>query len=565
MGRYRQSVNELIKYTYASFDTEGRFLEIINPASLGAGPSYAEALATLSGGAIQLDTTQDFKRQANGDVEATNFDNATFSLEYALGDHTLTAISGWLEYDYYQQCDCDFVSAVLIDTAGSEEFNQFSQEIRLASPGGETFDYILGAFYQSYEMSLDEITIIGEESILGGLLGIGGTGVRSDYFTDSDMWSAFAQVTWNMTDTLRLTVGGRYTEEDKTGRRRKEAIDIDEPSPVRDITGQVLTTNPVAPPVYAGLFGIDTTQLNGSGQTNCGGASDADGHDLACDRSEGKFTPAVNLQWDATDNTMIYLSATEGFKGGGFDARGNNTGTFEFDEEEVTAYELGGKMVLAGGAAELNAALYYMEYSDLQTSQFDGTLGFNVTNAAEATTKGIELDGRWQAGENLLLTGAVGWLDFEFDNFLNSQCYFGETATNADGTCDRTGQRKEFTPELTANIGATYIVPIGSSMELMFGVDLAYSDEYDVSPTLDPNLQQDAYTKVNARIGLSSIDGTWSVALYGENLGDEEILTFGNQAPVSTTLTGLVGGQSTAYYGFYESPMNLSLQARYNF
>lgn len=565
------------KYTYASFDTDGRFVEIINPVSNGPGAAYSDVVSALSGGQIQLDTTQDFKRQSNGDIENTNFDNATFSLEYALGDHTLTAVSGWAEYDYFLQCDCDFTSVVLIDTASTEDFKQFSQELRLTSPGGETVDYIIGAFYQTYDLSLDSSLLIPANSAIGPLLGgIGGTGVRTDYFTDSDMWSVFAQATWNISDTVRVTVGGRYTEEDKSGRRRKEVIDLVDASPIRNLVEQPLTTNAAAAGVYGGVFQIDTENSFGnlnnfSGETNCGGASDAVGHNLACDRSEGKFTPAVNIQWDATDNTMVYASVTQGFKSGGFDQAGDNTGSFEFEDEEVTAYEVGAKMVLAGGAAELNASAYRMEYDNLQTSQFNGVLGFNVTNAAAATSQGVELDGRWQASENLLLTGAIGFLDFEFDNFTDSQCFFGEVLTTAELTrqaatgltlCDRTGEAKEFTPEVTANVGATYFIAIGSSMEMSLGVDLAYSDEYSVSPTLDPNLTQDAYTKVNARIALASVEGTWSVALAGENLTDEEILTFGNSAPLATTLTG---GVSNAYYGFYESPMNVSLQARYNF
>ncbi|MFK8019873.1 MAG: TonB-dependent receptor [Pseudomonadales bacterium] len=560
------------KYEYASFDTDGRFLELINPVEVDGSPSFSTAVAGLTGGAVVLDTDQDFKRQANGDIEETNFDNATFSLEYALGEHTLTATSGWLEYDYYQQCDCDFSSAILIDTAGAEEYSQFSQELRITSPGGQTVDYIAGVFYQDYDLQLNDMTIVPVGSLLGALSAtLPGTAARRAYFTDSEMLSAFAQFTWNIGDAWRLTVGGRYTSEDKTGRRSIEIVDVVGDSPVRDINGQQLTTNPIVPFVYQGGFGIISEQTAG--------------HNLAGERSEDKFTPAINLQWDASDSTMVYVSITEGFKGGGFDARANTfdlaaaaigtgAGAFEFEEEEVLSFEVGAKMSLAGGAAELNIAAYRMEYDNLQTSQFDGTLGFNVTNAGEATSQGIELDGRWQAGENLLLTGAVGWLDFEFDRFPNSQCFFGETpdsTENGIALCDRKGQPKEFTPEITANIGATYIVAIGDTMELSFGVDLAYSDEYFVSPTLDPNLVQESYTKVNARIGLDAMDGSWSVAVMGENLSDESILTFGNQAPVSTTLSGAFNnaigatGVATAYYGFYEAPMNVSLQARYNF
>jgi outer membrane receptor protein involved in Fe transport len=565
------------KIENSQFDTEGRFLEVINPVEVGGSPSYAAALAALSGGAVDLDTKQDFNRQSNGDINETEVDNYTMKLDWLIGDLTLTSITARVEYDDYQQCDCDFTDAILIDTSGREKFEQTSQEFRLTSAGGETVDWIAGVFYQDYDVSLNDITIVPDGSLLTALSSsLNSTGVRRRYAQDSELWSVFAQATWNINDSWRLTVGGRYSTEDKNGSRVLETVDITGPSPVRDILGQPLTASPVAPFVYAGGFGIDNQQANLSGLTDCGGPTDADGHDLACDRDEDSFTPAVNLQWDATDNAMIYVAYTEGFKAGGFDARANNTGSFEFEEETATSYEIGTKMSLADGAAELNVAVYKTEYDDLQTSQFDGVLGFNVTNAGEATVQGVELDGRWQATQSLLVSFAAGYLDFEFDSFPNSQCYFGETSDYGPdsplaGLCDRSGDTREFTPEFTGNLGAQYYFDIGSTMELTMGLDLIYSDEYFVSPTLDPNLEQESYTKLNGRIALTDNDGSWQVAVLFENITDEEILTFGNQAPVSTTLSGAfnnaVGapGVATAYYGFYNAPYNVALQARYNF
>ncbi|MFT6956945.1 MAG: iron complex outermembrane receptor protein [Halieaceae bacterium] len=550
-----------LKYENSNFDTEGRFLEIINPVEIDGSPSFATVLGALTGGAVALDTEQDFKRQANGDEEQTEVDNVTFKVDYALGDHTLTAVTGWLEYDYYQQCDCDFTSASLIDTSGFESFEQLSQEFRLASPGGETIDYIVGGFYQEYDVTLDDMTIVPGDSLLGNLSSsLLATAARRGYETESDLWSVFAQFTWNVNDEWRVTLGGRYSDEQKTGARKIEIVDVTDPSPVTDISGQPLTASPVAPFVYAGGFLIANEQ--------------AGGHNLSGSRDETEFTPAINVQWDVTGETMLYVAVTDGFKAGGFDARSNGTSSFEFEGENAIAYELGAKMSLLDGAAELNVALYRTEYSDLQTSQFDGVLGFNVTNAGEATTQGIELDGRWQATENLLLSGSMGWLDFEFDEFPNSQCFFGETPTiNIDGAdlCDRGGDTREFAPELTFNLSADYFLPVGDSMELAFGLDLSYSDDYFVSPTLDPNLEQDAYTKLGGRIALLSLDGAWQVSILLENITDEEILTFGNQAPTSTTLSGAFNAQvgapgvATAYYGFYEAPFNVALQARYNF
>src|SRR5690606_7956210 len=129
-------------------------------------------------------------------------------------------------------------------------------------------------------------------------------------------------------------------------------------------------------------------------------------------------TPSVRLQYQF-DAGMGYASFTTGFKSGGFDVRANAhpdtsanyaynmgngspqpiTGTFEFEDEKVKSYEIGGKFSIADGAAELNLALFRSEFSDMQTSQFDGGVSFNVTNAAEAVVQGVELDSRWAVAD----------------------------------------------------------------------------------------------------------------------------------------------------------------------
>jgi hypothetical protein len=200
-----------------------------------------------------------------------------------------------------------------------------------------------------------------------------GTKADRDYTADSDLWAAFAQVTWNFSDFWSFTAGGRYTEEEKEATRVINIRDLD--------TGEI-TTNPFSPAVWAIGFGVDNEQY-------------ADGHNLDGDRKETVFTPLLTLQWEATDDIMAYASWSTGFKSGGFDAAASMASSWEFEEEEATTYELGAKTTWLDGAAEVNVALYRTEYDDLQTSQFDGTLSFVVGNAKETVVQGLELDGRW--------------------------------------------------------------------------------------------------------------------------------------------------------------------------
>lgn len=545
-----------LKVEDGSFDNKGRFLEVVNPV----GASYADVLSAIAGSrgeSYTLDTEQDFNRQSNGDSSNNDTENVTLNIDYALGDHTLTLITGYNAYEFEEECDCDFVGASIFTADTAEDFEQLSQEIRITSPGGETVDYIGGFFYQKSEMEFeDSINIPLDSYLLNPLttaLLFGNTSTKRSFTQDTSLWSVFAQMTWNISEAARLTVGGRYTDEEKDASRHQFHVDN---------TGTVIPAGNPAVPLNAfyGNFLIEPYD------------------EIKADRSEGSFTPLITFQYDLNEDVMLYATYTTGFKSGGFDVRSNAhpdssvvnaggvslVGVFEYEEEEAESIELGAKITLADGAAELNAAIFKTEYTDLQTSQFDGTLGFNVTNAGEATSQGLELDGRWRVSEGLTLSGAFAYLDFEYDKFETAQCYFGQTADSAvDPTlCDVSGKRREFTPEYQATLSADYSMALGDALEFRANIDFIYSDDYLASPTLDPNLEQDSYTKVNARVSIGGADGMWDVALVGKNLTDEEVVSFGNTTPLSTTLTG---GAGAAYYGFYDRPSSVAIQGTLRF
>jgi len=549
-----------LKVEDGSFDTKGRFLEIIEPDQINPGASYAQALSALTGGAYTLDTTQDFKRDSNGDSGTNDTENVTLSIDYDLGDHTLTLISGYNAYEFDEICDCDFTGASIFTADTTEKFDQYSQEIRLTSPGGETVDYIAGFFYQKSEIDFEDAIRLPMDSLLAAAISpaLYGTSSERTFTQDSEVMSVFAQATWNISDATRLTVGGRYTDETKDATRHQYHTDA---------TGTALPEGTSADTLnfLYGLFLLEPYD------------------EISQSRSEGAFTPLVTIQHDVNEDLMVYATYVTGAKAGGFDVRSNAhpdasvnnalnalggnspiTGVFEYADEEAKSFELGSKLTFADGAAELNAALFYTEFTNLQTSQFDGKLGFNVTNAGEATSQGLELDGRWRVNEGLTLSGSMAYLDFEYDSFPNAQCYFGQTPdSSVDASlCDSSGKTREFTPELQATFTADYVYAVSEGLELRTVMDLVYSDEYFASPTIDPNLIQDSYVKVNARISLGSTDGQWDVALVGKNLTDETVMSFGNQAPTSTTLTG---GNATAYYAFHDRPMSVALQGTLRF
>jgi len=278
----------------------------------------------------------------------------------------------------------------------------------------------------------------------------------------------------------------------------------------------------------------------------------------------------VKLVWDVGDDTLLYFSWSEGFKSGSFDFRANNKNyyattaeAFEFDDEEATNVELGGKFTLMGGALELNAAAFVTEYSDLQMSIFDGSLGFNVDNASSADIWGVEIDWRWAATENLTVTGGLAKLDFEFTDFETGQCYFlaiSDVTLNNVELCDYTGNSNQMVSDYQGNIALDYRVPVGGNLEFRTMLDLFFTDDYHASATFDPDLVQESYTMTNARISIGDQDGRWQIAVLGKNLSDEKILTFGGDAPLSGT-----SFFAKSNYAFYNPGRTIALQGMVRF
>lgn len=561
-----------LKAEDGGFDSVGRNIEVVKPV----GGSYANALSLFTQGAYQLDTTHDRKRQSNGDYSYNDTQNITLSIERELDEHTITSITGYNAYTYQELCDCDFTGASGFNILSDEDYSQISQELRLASDDDKPVSYIGGLFFQSSSLKFQDSIQVPTDSFIAtafssqlgatmaGLLR--GSRTERDFEQDTDLAAIFAQATWNFTDISRLIVGARYSQETKEASRHQYHVSN---------TGVELPQGAVTDP-----YNFIWSQFK------------IDPHQVADKRDESGFTPLITFQHDLNSTDMLYASFTTGFKSGGFDVRANSAsneqggiyngqtitpnaffpggvvtnieGTWEFDEERVKNYELGGKFVLANGAAELNIAVFRSEFTDMQTSQFDGSLSFNVTNAGEAVVQGLEIDGRWALTDEILVRGGAAYIDFEYTDFPNSQCYFGQPAAERNpanlAVCDATGKRREFTPEYQGNMGIDYTVNFSNGLTLVSTLDAIYSADYLTTPSLDPKFEQPSYTKINARIALSGLDNKWELALIGKNLTDESIVTYANGLPVSTTVS-----TGTGYYAFYERPRSIAIQGTLRF
>ncbi len=521
-----------VKVEYADFKTKGQPREAFGPVGI---------YSTVFAGPLFVETNEDYIRADGGYESRNTVFNSVLNANLELGDHTLTSVTGYLDYAVNETIDVDFVNPSLLDgTLQSEDYRQFTQELRIASPGDQAFNYIAGAYFQNTKLGVTDQVRFSPFFLNTGFRALGDTTNDRVYSQKSDLISVFAQAEFSLTDALRVTVGARFNHETKSGSR---ALAINR--------GPLSLTPPTGAPISdAAVFGTFRV-LN------------IEAHSISGKLSEDSFNPMANIQYDITDDLMFYASFARGSKAGGFDVRGNSLptsttvatpGAFLFGDERADNFEAGLKYKTRKLA--INVSLYRTKYTDLQTNVFDGQLSFNVRNASGAVTQGVEADMRWAVDDHFTLSGAIAYLDFEFTNFPLGQCYFQQVPTS--GTfCSYTGQRNTLTPKWSGNLNGDFSHEVGGNMKLGVNLNADFSSSYIAAANLDPRTLQDGYVKIGARLSLGHIDDNWTVALVGRNLTDERIKQTAGALPLATTFTARNG---VAYSAIYDRPRNIALQ-----
>jgi len=597
-----------LKYEKNKFDVKGRQIEIFNETpsiTRGTSPtgfsnnSGSSALWTRGQTYLQYqgeffdpnpliqDAQLDEKRHSNGDSSDNESDVVALTFHVEMGEYEFTSITGYLAYDYVEDCDCDFTGSPVFNLISEEDFSQFSQELRLTSPLDNRFRYMVGLYYQSENLEFGDQLRLPADGGVVALVGyatsgdptavvdvLGDTSVFRDYEQNSYTSAVFGQVEYDITEDWNASLGLRYTKTEKEAFRVLREGDLNR--------RPFLLSDPA-----------EFDQL-AAGAIIFSSVFDAAFHELEGSRDEDHTSFELVSNYHFNDDLMVFGSVKQGFKAGGFDVRSNSepvpgstgggklypesiegvvsnvpAGSFEFDDEKATAFELGAKTTMLDGSMELNIAAFLTKYEDLQVSIFDGTLGFNVGNAAKATTQGVELEGRWAMSENWFLNGSVGYLDFEFDDFPDGQCTNAQNQAylianpgdllNLPAVCDYTGKTNQYVADWSGSVSLNFEQPIGS---LLFRstLDVLFTTSYLPSQNLDLTTEQDGYAKLNLRVAIGSEDGTWELALLGRNLTDETIVTYANDSPLAFSQFG-----SPSYYGFIDRPRSIAVQAAFNF
>jgi outer membrane receptor protein involved in Fe transport len=509
----------------------------------------------------------------DGDIENTEATSFSVKADWNVGDYTLTALTGVTNFEFEQRHDVDFLPVNFIENHDWEELEMFSQEIRIASNWDGAVNFIAGLYYENQELDKFEITQL--DGTMGGVIPtlfatpFGPTDnsiVRTDFNQETETVALFTEVSIDLSDTVTLDLGLRYSEDEKD---MTKLVTIGQGTPgafnavvTPDITaGSTDLVDYLTRIVGAtGDFGAAAAAAVMAGSLNRYAAS------FDNDRSEDHFDPSIRLRWDYSETGMLYLSYSEGYKSGGFNFSpdtanpdGSRRPGHEFEDEGVSAWELGVKQELLEGRARLTTTIFKTELEDLQVTSWGGT-SFVVGNAAELTVQGLELEGQLAVTDELEIGGSYSYLDHEFDSYPGAGCSVVETGLGTcpdsagAGTKDLAGERGAFAPEHSATIYADYTYTFEKT-ELNVHIDVNYKDEFFLDGDLDSNVLQDAYTKVDARVSLRSNNETWEVALYGRNLTDETTYTASVDAPLSPGV----------YVGWVEEPRVYGFSAAYNF
>ncbi len=385
------------------------------------------------------------------------------------GGYSLTSITGYSSFEYLRSVDSDFTANPFFVTQFGESFWQISQELRIASPSDGRFNWVAGVY--AHRAESDDILAFSTIS-LGDLQG---TGTRlMDQETDS--LSAYAQGTYRFSDNWRVTAGLRGTVESK-----RAVFD-------REVAG--------SPPASW----LDT--------------------DLSGKIDETAFDPSIQLQY-LSGPSMFYISYAKGSKAGGFVAASTavQQSGFAYDGETSQSFEVGAKLDLFDRRAQLNLAVFRTKYEDLQVSAWDPVANATLTrNAADATSQGVELELTARLARPLTFRGALGYLDAKYDDFPGALCLYRDAPPPAGCLENIGGTRIPRAPKWSASGGLDLDQPLAGNLRLAGNFTASYRSGIYLDDNLNPASYQPGFMKLDARIGLGSMDGGWEVALIGQNL-----------------------------------------------
>ena len=449
---------------------------------------------------------------------------ASLTAEWQMSDSvTLKSTTAYREGETHTSIDFDSTNNPWFDVPAFYKDDQTSQEFQL-NWEGDNANLVTGLYYYTG-------TAAGAFDAVLGYLNLNpdpadpiwpvGLTQQVAGSVDTDSLSAYAHYNWSFAEDWNLSLGGRYTRDEKDA--------------------QVFKGN------FAGTYSptfADKHNAGGIPTVFLGALTDYQNSD-----SWGQFTPHAGVDWQLNDDVMVYAGYSAGFKSGGFDMRGDAAAlpsTVDgFDPETVDTYELGIKSDLFNNRLRLNAAAFRADYNDMQISvqQLNPLGGFTsaILNAGQARIQGLEVEATLAITDRITSNLALGYADTEFLEFIS-------------GGVDVSDSRDmQNTPEVTATWQLNAAIPMANGAEIVLNPTVSYRSDTQIFEVPNARLDQDAYALVDMTAIYYSADGSWQGGLVGKNLTDKEYRIAGYA----------FGGAFDT--GFYGAPRTIALTGSYNF
>lgn len=421
---------------------------------------------------------------SNGRLEKDAFfklDMAIAKARYDLGgDYDINYIFGWLKTDENAYQDYDSAPFTLYHTDRPAKWRQTTHELRLSKGGGGPLTFVMGAYLWDSAYRID----------LKNYIGFAGPALLTSAQTvhqTNKSYAAFFEGDYRFTDRLKLTLGGRYTHDKKSSIVNDGTIffydTLVEANPIGSVQGPIVMTKPVK-------------------------------------ENWSKFTPKASLSYDITDDAMVYLLYSRGYRGGGFNGRPAtlNAATVPYDPETLDNFEIGFKSQFLDNRVRLNGAVYMMKYKDMQQDLDVPAPGTSTgrenrtINASKADLNGAELELTAKPIDALTLTGNIGYLDAKYKDFFGD---IYSTGTPVDATF----LKLRRAPKWTWNLGATYEADIGPGKAWISG-SVHYIGGHEITFLNNPNIRNDGQYIVDASINYQ-IEKT-TISVFGKNLTGED-------------------------------------------
>ena len=512
----------------------------------------------------------------------------SLEMNWSVGDIKLSSISAYRDWRYNRGQDSDFSQADLFyqvnDGFNGFGFKIFTEELRAAFNVGPV-DSIVGVFYADEKLSSGQNTALGTQiaPYFGGLFsapslalaltavspllaspGLAGAGIHDAYTQNGTSLAVFTHNIWAVNDKTDVTLGLRYTNEQK---------DMDARFSQNFNPGAAFAT---------GLLNAGTAA--GAGATlvpfaNCGSALPANAlaavvigaRTLYClgqvrqelsgfktqSREDNEFSGIISLRRAFTENVSAYASYSRGYKGGGFNLDRNYDFTLvggsyntNFAAEFVDAYEIGLKSRLFDNALILNVATFWNKYENYQLNTFNG-VSFQVSSIPEVTSQGVEVDSIWKTPvDGLDFQGGLAYAEAEYGNDTG---WVAQSANPLNPTARPVnfrlpGSRLTNAPLWTVTGAFTYEKPFFSTgLTGLAYLDFRYVSPQTTGSNLEPTKVQPEYAMFNGRFALMTSNERWAVELWGRNLTDEEVQQIAFDVPLQGNARGAFLGDPRTY------------------